>query len=592
MEVKNLSTGRLCLLSKGAFESKGVQSVKDFFTSTTRGSTRGDRVNITVKRSAKGAGFPEKRLALVIGNSNYTSMSYLRNAQSDAVDVSTTLQDLGFDVIECFESGYNDMKDALHRFSTMGAGYDVILFYYAGHGVQEDGVNYLIPIDNPMEFKSSLKEALNADDVLGIMEACGAKNRMMFLDACRSPQIAWHRSAKSGLAKMEGSAGSVIMFSTESGNVASDGEEGAPNSPFATALMQNIVSNEPLSVVLSNICNSTYQLTGERQWPMQVGNLRGNFYFNPKGTSVAAHRPSTQVSAQRNETPSTVQKAEVTAAPRAAQPKMSMGAESVRPWIGAVKRVGSNCMVTLYLTNEGRKTLFCSIGEPELYDDAGNLYRRNQGNLICNIQGSDYTNSWILPGTGVTKIKLTLSGVPEDCQSIPFAKIGFRGMDSGQAYGDDELTVKNIPIGFNAPYQWRPADRMYVSFDVEDVDVRISNARMVNDAAVFTVTFTNNTNKLIDAKILGQEPCSGGIATMTIDGDGMACQLDKGLIVSGKNGTECKLPPGVPMKFTVKSPDFNPSAGRIPVFTMTFRDMPTSESYGIATLTVRDIPLD
>lgn len=596
MEVKNLSTGRLCMLSKNAFEAKGVQSVKDFFTSTTRGSSRGDRANISVRRSPKAAGFAEKRLALVIGNSNYDAMSYLRNAQSDAVDVSATLQNLGFDVIECFEGSYNDMKDALNKFATMGANYDVALFYYAGHGVQEDGVNYLIPVDNPMEFKSALKEALNADDVLAIMEACGAKNRMLFLDACRSPQIAWHRSAKAGLAKMEGAAGSVIMFSTESGNVASDGDEGTSNSPFATALMQNIVTNEPLSVILSNVCNTTYQLTGEKQWPMQVGNLRGNFFFNPKGSAPAARQQTAQTTpGGRQDTPSqrpSQPQPKPAAAPRVAQPKMTMGAESITPWLGSVKRVGQNCVITLYLTNNNRKTFFCSLGEPEIYDDAGNMYRRNQGNLTYNVQGDQYRGDWIMPGLAVTKIKINLKNVPENCTSFPFAKLDFRGMDTGTAYGSDELTIKNMPIGFKASYEWRPQAPMSGSFDVEDVDVKVSNAKLTGNTAVFNVVFTNNTGKLINAEYLDKELCAGGIATMVVDGDGIGHYINNGMTVTGNNGVYCKLPPGVPMKFTVKVTDFDASAGRIPVFTMTFRGMPVDRSYGIAELILRDIPFE
>lgn len=283
LEAKETATGKIYRLSKQVFESKSmVKTLADYCLAVSRGSTRGGAgANFAFRRGRPLSGSDQRRLALVIGNSNYMELGQLANAQRDAADVSTTLQELGFDVIESYETTYNDMRAALQQFRNKADAYDVALFYYAGHGIQEEGKNYLVPIENGLELRSDIDKTLNADDVLYEMENSGASTRLLFLDACRDHRSSFSRSAQKGLARMEGSKGSVIVFSTQSGETASDGDSGK-NSPFASAMIQNIrVAGQPFPVTLSNIVNDTYRMTNGVQCPLQVGNVIGDFIFNP-----------------------------------------------------------------------------------------------------------------------------------------------------------------------------------------------------------------------------------------------------------------------------------------------------------------------
>ncbi|MDE5801278.1 MAG: caspase family protein, partial [Paramuribaculum sp.] len=218
VEVKNMSTGALHRFSKKVFESHGgIVSIKDYFISINKASTRDGASDIIVSQSTAKEKFPERRLALVIGNSNYNNLSYLRNAQKDASDVANTLLELGFDVIESYECSSTQLRTALNRFASMSDNYDMALFYYAGHGLQEKGKNYLVPIESKLEYLSELDRMLNCDDVVQRMESSKAKSRLIVLDACRNAKKSWTRDITEGLARMEGGAGSVILFSTQSG---------------------------------------------------------------------------------------------------------------------------------------------------------------------------------------------------------------------------------------------------------------------------------------------------------------------------------------------------------------------------------------
>lgn len=294
LEAKETATGKIYRLSKQVFESKSmVKTLADYCLAVSRGSTRGGAgANFAFRRGRPLSGSDQRRLALVIGNSNYMELGQLANAQRDAADVSTTLQDLGFDVIESYETTYNDMRAALQQFRNKADAYDVALFYYAGHGIQEEGKNYLVPIENGLELRSDIDKTLNADDVLYEMENSGASTRLLFLDACRDHRSSFSRSAQKGLARMEGSKGSVIVFSTQSGETASDGDSGK-NSPFASAMIQNIrVAGQPFPVTLSNIVNDTYRMTNGVQCPLQVGNVIGDFIFNPAKATETKPAPT------------------------------------------------------------------------------------------------------------------------------------------------------------------------------------------------------------------------------------------------------------------------------------------------------------
>lgn len=294
MEVKAISTGNIYRFSRKVFASKGATtSIADYFLKTKKASSRGDDRAPSFTRSDVASDFPEKRIALVIGNSNYDYISYLRNASKDASDVGETLLSLGFDVMEAYETSFSDMKTAINNFSAKAAGYDVALFYYAGHGLQEDGVNYLIPVENALEYKhASLRASINCDDIVDLLNRAGTPSKIFFLDACRNTKRAWSRDVNQGLARMEASVGSMIIFATQSGNTATDGD--GDNSPFALALINNIRKPDvSCSIAMDNLVRDTYNMTQRTQYPQKTGTLIEDFYFNtpvkkntaPKGNS-------------------------------------------------------------------------------------------------------------------------------------------------------------------------------------------------------------------------------------------------------------------------------------------------------------------
>ena len=314
MEVKDVATGSLYKFSKKVFESKGaILSVADFFLRTNKASSRDTDTGIKLKKSSVSGNFPDRRIALVIGNSNYFNLSYLRNAQKDASDIANLLLSLGFDVVEAYETNYEEMRTALNKFSGIAGSYDVALFYYAGHGLQDEGKNYLIPVNALLEFRSELRNTLHCDDVLQRMSATGAPTQLVFIDACRNAKNSWSRDVTEGLARMEGGAGTVIVFSTESGKTAGDGE--GDNSPFAESLIRNLgVASPSFSETMTAVVRDTYEATEHKQCPLVIGTPLTDFRFNPsadgsvstsRNTSTRQLRPETQSQTKQPESTTT-----------------------------------------------------------------------------------------------------------------------------------------------------------------------------------------------------------------------------------------------------------------------------------------------
>lgn len=280
MEVLNLATGQLNSFSQKLFRQKSVMSIKDYFIETKKTSRRDDSKIGKLTVSKNKDRYPEKRIALVIGNSNYDNLSYLRNARKDAEDVGECLSELGFDVMSFGETNVTDLHTALNRFASKAKNYDVALFYFSGHGLQNNGFNYLLPTDISLEYPSALRDCLSADDVLFKMKEAGTSN-IVILDACRNIKSSWTRADEKGLAKMEGDINTVIVFSTASGYTASDGE--GENSPFTTALIQNLIKPSKLYLeTLNNVVRDTYNATGREQAPLMSGTLIINFTFKPE----------------------------------------------------------------------------------------------------------------------------------------------------------------------------------------------------------------------------------------------------------------------------------------------------------------------
>ena len=224
------------------------------------------------------AATPGKRIALVIGNSAYKDAPLLANPTNDAEDVAKTLSGLGFQVTKSLDLNKAEMDRALSSFASSLKGAEVGLFYYAGHGLQVSGQNYLVPVDARLESPSALDfEAVRLDVVQRIMEN-ETQTNVLILDACRdnplTRNLARSMGARSGaigkgLAAQESGAGTIISYSTQPGNVALDGT-GKRNSPFAEALVKHLPSEgRDLSSVLVRVRNDVMAATAKRQVPWE-----------------------------------------------------------------------------------------------------------------------------------------------------------------------------------------------------------------------------------------------------------------------------------------------------------------------------------
>ncbi len=179
---------------------------------------------MTARPAAAAAPAGEARIALVIGNGAYKD-SPLLNPVNDAKAVSAALRDAGFEVIERHDQGAVEMRRAIREFGEKLRGKGAGLFYFAGHGVQVNGRNFLIPANADIKYEDEIEDqSVDVALVLNKMESAKARINLVVLDACRNnPFVRGSRSAQSGLAAMEAPIGSLIAYATSPGQVASDG---------------------------------------------------------------------------------------------------------------------------------------------------------------------------------------------------------------------------------------------------------------------------------------------------------------------------------------------------------------------------------
>ncbi|HEY1724586.1 MAG TPA: caspase family protein [Steroidobacteraceae bacterium] len=247
-----------------------------------------------------------RRIALVVGNSRYAS-SPLTNPENDAALIASTLRQLGFDVSLQTNGTQAQMKRAIQQFGAAleQAGPDTVgLFYYAGHGVQLDGRNFLIPVGAQIERGADVEiEAVSADWVLDEMRY--ARNRLNFviLDACRNnPFAGASRSGDRGLARMDAPAGVLIAYSTAPGEVAADGD--GRNSPYSQALAQAMRETDgPAELMFKNARVSVRRMTSDHQTPWESSSLTGDFRFALQPAVASAPSPPLAASPARTAAP-------------------------------------------------------------------------------------------------------------------------------------------------------------------------------------------------------------------------------------------------------------------------------------------------
>ncbi|MDP7621707.1 MAG: caspase family protein, partial [SAR324 cluster bacterium] len=233
------------------------------------------------ERSVKRKGQTGLRFALVIGNSNYQQTSKLRNPVNDAKAINKTLRELGFTVTALENADQRKMENAIRKFGKkLRTDQAVGLFYYAGHGMQIDGENYLLPVEaNPSNEDDVRYDGVPVGKLLGQMKNAGNSMNIVILDACRNnPFTRNFRSSRRGLAQVTAPAGTFISYATAPGSVAADGE--GKNGLFTEKLISHMrTPGLKLEEVFKKVRADVQLASDNKQVPWDASSVTGDFYF-------------------------------------------------------------------------------------------------------------------------------------------------------------------------------------------------------------------------------------------------------------------------------------------------------------------------
>ncbi|MCR6501842.1 caspase family protein [Shinella sp. CPCC 101442] len=265
-------------------QTRGLMGIKTEVEKITAGDT------LTVPAASF------KRMALVVGMSAYTSISPLKNTASDARAVADMLQRLGFTVDLAIDIPLIQMRETVDAFSRKVETADIALVYYAGHGVEAAGENYLVPVDIKVDDPATIPaQAISLTSVLRSVERA-RKLRIVILDSCRNnpfPALAGAIAADGaklsgdGLVAPDPSQGMLVIYAAEGGKVALDGD--GEHSPFATAILESLPRpNVEIGLVFRQVRDRVMSLTANRQQPHFYGSLSGAPYFLAGGDAAVA----------------------------------------------------------------------------------------------------------------------------------------------------------------------------------------------------------------------------------------------------------------------------------------------------------------
>ncbi|NSY41366.1 caspase family protein [Leisingera sp. ANG59] len=239
----------------------------------------------------------ERRVALVIGNSSYQNVTRLPNPENDARDIANVLKKIGFEVTSGFDLDFRSMRLAVRDFSEQAEKADIVVVYYAGHGIEVGGENYLIPVNAELKRDRDVEfEAIRLQALLASLETVDGL-KIVLVDACRnnpfSVQMASRNATRSigrGLARIEPS-GVLVGYAAKGGTFALDGK--GRNSPYASALLKHLT--EPgleLGKLFRKVRDTVYAATGGQQEPFVYGSLPGrDIFLVPPKVEVLAEAP-------------------------------------------------------------------------------------------------------------------------------------------------------------------------------------------------------------------------------------------------------------------------------------------------------------
>jgi Caspase domain len=239
----------------------------------------------------------QRRIALVIGNGAYQTVKPLKNPLNDATLLAATLRKLGFEVAVGTDKSQREMKQLIREFGQrLRGGGGVGLFYFAGHGVQARGHNYLIPVDADIQTEADLEDVgVDVNYVLNTMDDAQNALNIAILDACRNnPFARSFRSAQEGLAQVKAPTGTLIAYATAPDSVAADG--GGANSPYVEELTRQIqVPGVLLETMFRRVAEQVSSRSGGRQEPWYSANVKGDFFFSGKtDLRLSSSGPDTQ----------------------------------------------------------------------------------------------------------------------------------------------------------------------------------------------------------------------------------------------------------------------------------------------------------
>jgi uncharacterized caspase-like protein len=248
-----------------------------------------------------GEAVAEKRIALVIGNSSYANVRPLPNPANDATAIADLFRAAHFDVVDASNNlGGLEMRRVFRDFAEKSRTADIAVVFYAGHGIEMDGTNYLLPVDTALKRDLDVEdEAVSIDRVVRTLEPA-RRLRLIILDACRDNpfvrtvrRTSETRSIGRGLAKIEPpTSDTLIAFAAKAGSTASDGD--GKHSPFTVALLKNLTTpGLDLRIALGRVRDDVMEATGNKQEPFVYGSLGGSTVTLVPAPPVAAAPSST-----------------------------------------------------------------------------------------------------------------------------------------------------------------------------------------------------------------------------------------------------------------------------------------------------------
>jgi len=277
--------------------------------------------------AAAALSFAQQKYALIIGNGAYTELGRLNNPVNDANDMTAALQSLGFTVDKVLDGNLNQMETAITRLkSRLSASKNSYgFFFYAGHGVQSGGVNYLIPVGATIPSENYLRDrAVSVQTMLGELNDAGNELNVVVLDACRDNPFSWSRSGSRGLTVVSNQpADSIIVYATSAGSTAADGT--GKNGLFTEQLLQQLkIPGLDIKEIFDRTGAAVSQASGRKQTPAIYSQYFGKAYFGAQPPAATA--PAPQLAAAQSN-------------PAAARASLERGAAFIRSheWDAAIR---------------------------------------------------------------------------------------------------------------------------------------------------------------------------------------------------------------------------------------------------------------